>query len=59
MFSLLDILLGAAGVLVAVGISAPFLMLRRRPATRFVAAPGPVARSTAASIPRELHEPAS
>src|ERR1700716_2151731 len=30
MFSLLDILLGAAGVLVAVGISAPFLMLRRR-----------------------------
>jgi hypothetical protein len=45
MFSLLDILLGAAGVLVAVGISAPFLMLRRGTrAARSAPAPAPVAR---------------
>jgi hypothetical protein len=46
MFSLLDILLGTAGVLVAVGISAPFLVLRRIPAraARSAATPAPVAR---------------
>jgi hypothetical protein len=34
MFSPLDILLGGAGVLVALGISAPFLWLRRPRAAR-------------------------
>ena len=45
MFSPVDILLGAAGVLVAVGISAPFLLLRKpRPlrAARPAPAPAPV-----------------
>jgi hypothetical protein len=61
MFSLLDILLGAAGVLVALGISAPFLMLRHRPAraARFVAAPASVGRPTAAAVARELQKQAS
>ncbi len=50
MFSPLDILLGAAGVLIAVGISAPFLLLRRRPAR--AARPTP----THAPVPGELQK---
>ena len=45
MFSPLDILLGVAGVLVALAVSAPFLMLRRshvRATRHAAAAPVPV-----------------
>jgi hypothetical protein len=53
MFTPLDILLGAAGVLVAVGISAPFLMLRSRAARHPRPAPVP------ARVARELQKQAS
>ena len=53
MFSPLDILLGAAGVLVALGISAPFLRLRRpRPAR--VARTAPVPAPAPAQVAGEL-----
>jgi hypothetical protein len=53
MFSPLDILLGAAGVLVALGISAPFLWLRRpRPAG--VARTAPVPAPAPAQVAGEL-----
>lgn len=53
MFTPLDILLGAAGVLVAVGICAPFLMLRSRAARHPRPAPAP------ARVARELQKQAS
>ena len=49
MFTPLDILLGAVGVLIAAGISAPFLLLRRR--TSYVE---PVARPATIAGPTPL-----
>jgi len=58
MFTPLDILLGAVGVLVAAGISAPFLLLRRRSARLEPAArSAPIAAP--ASLGHDLHQRAS
>ena len=55
MFSPLDILLGGAGVLVALGISAPFLWLRRpRQARVALRAPAPPPVPVPAHVAREL-----
>jgi hypothetical protein len=55
MFSPLDILLGGAGVLVALGISAPFLWLRRPRHARIASrAPAPVPTPAPAHAAGEL-----